>query len=346
MKQRVLAAMSGGVDSAAAASLLLAQGFEVWGATMLLHERAEREVEDARRSAAQLGIPFYVFDWREEFRRLVTQPFIEAYQAGLTPNPCVLCNRTVKFGLFLDEARRLGCEAVATGHYARVERDGSSGRWLVRRALDGSKDQTYMFYTLTQEQLSHILLPMGAHTKAEARELAARSGLTVARKHDSQDICFVPDGDYLAYLVENGVVPQKGRFIGPDGGDLGPHRGLEGYTLGQRRGLAIAAGSRIYVTGKRGADVLVGPEEALFSRRVFLRDVHFIPFDRAPEELGADAKLRYTPKTARCRVRQTKDGAELLFDEPQRAATPGQSAVLYDGELLLGGGIIAGSARE
>ena len=341
---RVLTAMSGGVDSAVTAALLLEAGHTVGGATMVLHECAAQELSDAQRSAERLGIAFHVFSWQDEFSRLVQKPFIETYQAGKTPNPCVICNKTVKFGLFLDKALELGYDAMATGHYARTAFDRGSGRWLVLRALDEAKDQSYMLYSLTQERLSRVLLPMGGMTKAQAREKAEALGLAVAHKHDSQDICFIPDGDYMRFLVQHGVRPQPGHFIGVDGRDFGPHRGQEAYTLGQRRGLDIPYGTRIYVVAKRGSDVIIGPNEALFSRRVFLTDLNWLPFDTPPEGLRAQAKLRYTPKTASCTVHLTQDGAELLFDEPQRAVTPGQAAVLYDGEVVLGGGTITGSA--
>lgn len=344
--KKILTAMSGGVDSAVTTILLKQAGYGVGGAVMRLHENAAREVDDAARSAAQLGIDFHVFDWQREFSELVQKPFIQIYQSGGTPNPCVICNKTVKFGLFLKQALALGYDGMATGHYARVEFDGGSGRYLVKTAADPTKDQTYMLYSLTQSQLSHLLLPMGSLTKAQARELAAASGLTVAQKHDSQDICFIPDGDYMRFLTTHGVTPQSGRFITADGQDFGAHRGMEAYTIGQRRGLDIAYGTRIYVVDKRGTDVVLGPNEALFSRHVTIRDVNFIPFDTLRGELRAQAKLRYTPKTAACTVRPTEDGAELIFDEPQRAVTLGQAAVLYDGDILLGGGTIAGAEKE
>mgnify|MGYP001050459146 CR=1 FL=1 len=268
------------------------------------------------------------------------------YVSRLNQNNAEL-ERTYRDGYDLedirDKALALGYEKMATGHYARVEWDAGSGRWLLRRAADAAKDQSYVLYSLTQAQLSRVLLPMGGMTKDAAREKAEALGLTVAHKHDSQDICFVPDGDYMRFLTEHGVRPQPGHFIGLDGRDFGPHRGQEAYTLGQRRGLDIPYGTRIYVVAKRGSDVVIGPNEALFSRRVQVRDLNWIPFDVPPEGLRAQAKLRYTPKTAECTVHLTENGAELCFDEPQRAVTPGQAAVLYDGDTVLGGGTICGA---
>ena len=339
--KKLLIAMSGGVDSAVTAVLAMEQGYAVAGATMRLHDGAGQEIADARASCEKLGIDFYEFDWRQRFWELVQQPFMDIYRAGRTPNPCVICNKAVKFGLFLDEAERLGFDGIATGHYARIVQE--NGRTLVKTALDASKDQTYMLWSVSQQQLSRVVLPMGGMTKDDARKKAETLGLAVAHKHDSQDICFIPDGDYLAWLINHGLVPQGGRFIGPDGEDLGPHKGLEGYTVGQRRGLDIAYGSRIYVTGKRGTDVLLGPNEALFADRVLVSGVNFIPFDRLTAPIRAQAKLRYTPSVAACTVIPTESGAELVFDAPQRAVTPGQAAVFYDGETLLGGGIIEGA---
>lgn len=341
--KKILAAMSGGVDSAAAVLALQAEGYHVDGATMLLHPYGAAEAEEARRTAAALGIGFYCFDWQDEFRRAVIEPFKAAYGRGETPNPCIFCNKALKFGRFLAMAQTLGYDAVATGHYARLTRE--HGRWLLYTARDGKKDQTYMLYGLTQDQLARVMFPMGDLSKGEARAMTAAAGLTVSSKHDSQDICFIPDGDYLRFLREDGAVLHPGRFVGPDGEDLGPHKGQEAYTTGQRRGLEVAYGQRIYVTGKDAdGTVRLGPDEALYQTRVAVRDVNFQPFDALHTPLRAQAKVRYSPQAAPCTIYPTETGVELVFDTPQRAVTPGQAAVFYDGPLLLGGGTIAAKA--
>ena len=336
--KKILVGMSGGVDSAVSVLLLQELGYTVGGATMLLQPCGVQEAEDAAVSAQKLGIDFYTFDWQSEFRRDVINPFRQVYQDGGTPNPCIFCNKTLKFGRFLEEALRLGYDGIATGHYARVKEE--NGRWLLYTAKDTSKDQTYMLYHLSQEQLSRVIFPMGDYTKDEARAKAGLAGLPAASKRDSQDICFIPDGDYLKFLTEDGLIPQKGHFIGPNGEDLGPHRGLEAYTMGQRRGLDVAYGTRIYVVGKQGTDVLLGGNDRLMSTRVHVKDVNFIPFDNLDAPIRAQAKLRYTPKGGDCTIHPCEDGVILEFDQPQRAVTPGQAAVFYDGDLVLGGGTI------
>ncbi len=343
--RKVLVALSGGVDSACACILLQKQGYEVGGATMLLRDGGEREAEDARLAAQQLGIPFYLFELKDEFRKNVIAPFTQVYQSGGTPNPCVVCNRTMKFGIFLEKALALGYDAIATGHYARIiERNG---RYLLSAADDRAKDQTYVLCMLNQYQLAHTLFPLGeVRNKAEARELAAQAGLQLAGKHDSQDICFVPDGDYMGYLTAHGLIPQKGSFILRDGTVLAPHKGMEAYTTGQRRGLGIALGERTYVLGKRGTDVVLGAEEQLYARRVLVRGVNYIPFERPTEPIRVQAKLRYTTKFADALLTPTEDGCALLFDAPQRAVTPGQTAVFYDGDLVIGGGTIEKTLPE
>lgn len=336
---KILVAMSGGVDSAAACVMLKKQGYEVAGGTMLLRDGGEAELEDARTAAEQLGINFYAFDLRDAFYDRVILPFMRVYQNGGTPNPCVVCNGAMKFGLFLEKALELGFDGIATGHYARIFEE--NGRFLLRLAADAKKDQTYMLCMLNQFQLSHTLFPLGETvSKDETRALAMDAGLDLAKKRDSQDICFVPDGDYMAYLTSQGLIAQKGNFVSPEGKVYGAHRGMEAYTVGQRRGLGMAFGERAYVLGKCGTDVIVGAPEGLFSATVRVEDVNYIPFDVLEAPMRVQAKLRYTPKTAEALLIPTDYGCELHFDEPQRAVTPGQTAVFYDGDLVLGGGTI------
>jgi len=340
--KKVLVALSGGVDSAVAAGLLLEQGYAVSGAMMALHPGAAREAGDAAAAAKRLGIPFRLFHWEADFRRMVVEPFARVYREGGTPNPCVFCNRALKFGKFLETALELGFDAVATGHYARLTRDGD--RVLLLTAADPARDQSYMLAGLNQHQLGHTLLPLGALTKTEVRARAAAFGLVEQRnKRDSQDICFVPDGDYLGYLAAHGYPPQAGRFLRADGTALGSHRGYEGYTIGQRRGLGVAAGRRLYVVAKPRPDVVLGEEEALYRREVRLTGMNWIPWERKTGTFRADAKLRYTARPASCAVTASEDGARLFFEEAQRAVTPGQAAVLYDGETVLGMGTIQNS---
>ncbi len=344
--KKILTAMSGGVDSAACCALLKQQGYEVGGATMLLRCGAELEASDARAAAMQMGVPFHLFSWQKEFHDRVETDFCRTYVRGKTPNPCIVCNKTMKFGLFLEKALSLGYEGIATGHYANIEYDRGAERWLLRMAADQGKDQTYMLYSLSQTQLSHTLLPLGNLTKAQVRDLADSLGLHLAHKQDSQDICFIPDGDYAAYLRRSGIILTPGHYRSLDGKDLGPHRGAESYTIGQRRGLHLSCGERVYVVKKEGADVFIGPNEALFSRRVQVENVNYIAVDALTAPRRVRAKLRYTPRFGEATLIPTEQGAELLFDEPQRAVTPGQAAVFYEGDYVLGGGTIQSAATE
>ena len=343
-RETVLAAMSGGVDSAAAAYLLLQDGCCVLGGTLFLQDSGNAEIRDAQAVAARLGIEHRVFDLREEFSRMVIAPFIAAYERGETPNPCVLCNRTVKFGLLAEQADALGCDVLATGHYVRREQD-TAGRWLLRRAADLTKDQSYMLYSLSQKQLARVRFPLGELTKAEVREIAENAGFVNARKRDSQDICFIPDGDYAGFLErQHGGPYPPGDFRTLDGRVVGQHRGLIRYTVGQRKGLGLALPAPLYVCAKHTADnsVVLGDNDALFSRTLHAHSINFIPFDRLTQPIRLQAKVRYA-QTAQWATAEQLD-TDLLrveFDEPQRAIAPGQSVVLYDGDYVIGGGIIA-----
>ena len=335
---RILMAMSGGVDSAAAATLLLRAAHTVTGCTMRLAgtEREEREIARAAASAKKLGIPHRVLDLRGEFLQRVITPFAEAYRAGKTPNPCIFCNEAIKFGAFFDYAMTEGFERIATGHYARIE----DGRLM--KAHDTTKDQSYVLYRLSRKVLEKTLFPLGGITKAEARAIAEEAGLAAARAEESQDICFVPNGDYAAFLEElTGIPTPRGHYIDREGKTLGEHAGITHYTLGQHKGLGIALGRVRYVTHIDPLEntVTLGDEEELYRHEVRLLDLHLTGGERT-EPFTATAKLRYRQREEAVTVYPDGDGVTLVFDTPQRAPTPGQSAVLYEGEYVLGGGVI------
>ena len=353
---KALIGMSGGVDSSVAALLMLEKGFACIGATMRLYggdsvspEGSKTccsldDVEDARAVAHRLGIRHYVFNFTEEFRRQVMDKFVDTYYEGGTPNPCIDCNRYLKFGKLLQRAEELGCDTVVSGHYARVERDPDSGRYLLKRAADRAKDQTYFLACLTQEQLSRIQFPLGGLTKEEVRRIAEAHGFVNARKHDSQDICFVPGGDYTAFLTEyTGKPLEPGDFLNQQGQIVGRHRGTICYTIGQRKGLGISLGEPVYVTGKDMAagTVTVGPNEALFSRELWAKDWVFFPFEELKEPMAVTAKIRHSQFDQPATVYPEENGlARVVFDEPQRAISPGQAVVLYQGDTVIGGGTI------
>lgn len=335
--------MSGGVDSSVAAFLIKDGGDECAGAIMrLLAQSAE---EDAARSVAErLGIPFHVFPLECEFRENVIKPFIDAYRAGLTPNPCVDCNRSMKFGKFLELAQGLGMSHIATGHYAVVERDAASGRWLLRRGADLKKDQSYVLWTLTQKQLSRTLLPLGSLSKEEAREIAEAQGFSNAYKKESQDICFVPDGDYAAFIRETtGRADEPGKFVDESGRVIGGHKGLIHYTIGQRRGLGLSLREPLYVRAKdvESNSVVLCPESGLYSKTLTASRANFITVEKLGRPARVRAKIRYRAPERPATVEQlSEDKIRIEFDEPQRAVTPGQSVVLYDGDYVVGGGVI------
>src|ERR1700757_2118826 len=366
--QTIAVAMSGGVDSSTVAAMLRAEGPNVGGLTMQLWNQrrlAGREgmpekvqgrccsiddVYDARRVAEDLGIPYYVVNHEERFERDVVRPFVEEYLSGRTPIPCSLCNNHLKFDQLLIVAQQIGAERVATGHYARVAYDEARGRWLLRRPADLSKDQTYFLFGLTQDQLSRTLFPLGDWTKPQVRELARQHGLALAEKPDSQEICFVPGGDYKrfidAYLAEQGesLPDTAGDLVTANGEVIGEHGGIHNFTVGQRKGLGVATGSPLYVIQISGANkqVIVGGEEHLYSRTLRARRVNLIAVDELREPMRVAVKIRHRHEPAAAVIERSADDEILVkFDEPQRAITPGQAAVFYDADIVVGGGWIA-----
>ena len=346
MSSTVLCAMSGGVDSSVCAKLLADRGFDIIGATMLLHEYAPGDAADAAGICKSLGAEHLTLELGDLFRAEVIEPFISAYEHGETPNPCIECNRHLKFGRLLEEAGRLGCDYIATGHYARISYDEASGRYLLKKALHPVKDQSYVLYRLTQHQLAHTLFPLGELTKDEVRAAAEAAGFSNAHKGDSQDICFIPDGDYSAFIRSfTGRRYPEGAFLGTDGKVLGRHSGIINYTIGQRRGLGIALGERAYVCGIDASanTVTLGRNEDLFTDRVRIDRLNLISVPDITEPIRAEVKLRYSHRPQPATVTRTDDDlAEIVFDAPQRAVTPGQSAVIYQGDTVVGGGYILG----
>lgn len=341
-KTRVLVAMSGGVDSTVAAKLLQDQGLHCAGGTMLLHSRDASGTQDAATVCRQLEMDFHLLDAHDEFRQAVMEPFAQCYEAGLTPNPCIECNKHLKFGYFLNMAEQLGFDFIATGHYAQIEK-GADGRYLLKKAANHAKDQTYFLYTLTQHQLARTLFPLGGLSKEEVRQIAQAQGLMNAGKRDSQDICFIPDGDYLHFLEEyRNRVYVSGEFLDLAGNIVGKHKGAVAYTLGQRKGLGVAMGQPVYVCGKDMTrnTVTLGPNEALMRSCLRAVDWNWISTSSptAPIHVLAKTRSRMTEQPAT--VYPEGKGYRVEFQKPQRAMTPGQAVVLYDGDVVVGGGTI------
>ena len=340
MNKKIAVAMSGGVDSSLTAAILLQKGFEVVGITMLLYDD-EKNISDARRVCEKLGITHYVADFREIFRDKVENYFVEEYLRGRTPNPCVRCNKEIKFGKLFDFAESIGADLLATGHYARINFE--DGRFKLKKAVDIKKDQSYVLYNLTPEKLSRIILPLGEFSKEQTRSIAEKLNLPVAHKPDSQEICFVPNDDYKKFISNkkpSAQALQAGEIISSDGKILGSHNGVANYTIGQRKGLGIAAPQPLYVTKLDVANkkVVVDSNDKLFTKTLTASEPHWIYKPTLPKNF--QAKIRYGSKFAECKVIEEGNTLKVEFSEPQRAITPGQSIVFYDGDEVLGGAII------
>ena len=358
--KKVMIGMSGGVDSSVAALRLQQEGYDVTGVTLKLFGDEDiiqapdatrtccalRDVEDARSVAYRLGFEHLVFNFKDAFRSHVMQPFCDSYLRGETPNPCIDCNRHIKFDAMLRRAEALGYDYIATGHYAVRQQDPETGRYLLCRPKDRSKDQTYVLYNLTQHQLAHTLFPLGDLEKAQVRQMAEAAGLVNSHKPDSQDICFVPDGDYAGYIRHaTGAEIQPGDFLDTAGNPIGRHRGLIHYTIGQRKGLGLSLGRPAYVVGKDAASntVTIGAESDLYTDSFTVRELNWISIPALTAPMQVTVKTRYSQTEVSCRIEPMENGTcRAVFEAPQRAVTAGQSAVFYDGDTVVGGGIICG----
>lgn len=357
MNQKVMVAMSGGVDSSVAAYLLKEQGYDAAGVTLKLYSNDDigdpqghtccslEDVEDARSVAYALGMEHYVYNFSDDFRKQVMDRFVDSYLKGETPNPCIDCNRYIKFKVLYDRAELLDYDYISTGHYARIGYDSASGRWLLKKGLDPSKDQSYVLYSMTQQQLSKTLFPVGELTKAQVREIADAHGFINSNKPDSQDICFVPDGDYKSFIARYAhYQSREGNIIDLNGNILGKHPGTIGYTIGQRRGLGVSAARPLYVVRKSLADntVTLGSEADLYSKRLSAQNINLIAVDKLHAPLKVNAKIRYSQNTAPAVIEPVGEGrVEVIFETPQRAVTTGQAVVFYDGDIVIGGGTIS-----
>lgn len=354
---KVVVGMSGGVDSSVAAYLLKQQGYEVIGVTMQIWQKEDNQtveenggccglsaVEDARRVAQMLDIPYYVMNFREEFDQKVIRYFMREYLNGRTPNPCIACNRYVKWESLLQRSMQIGADYIATGHYARIEQL-QNGRYAIRNSVTAAKDQTYALYNLTQEQLMRTKMPVGAYEKSQVRAIAEKLGLYVAHKPDSMEICFVPDQDYARFIEENsGKKIPEGNFVTTDGKIVGRHRGITHYTVGQRKGLNLSMGKPVFVLEIRPEtnEVVIGDGTEVYADRLICSDLNFMSVPDFPDDFPVVAKIRYNHRGTKAHVRRIgADRAEVIFEEPVRAVTPGQAVVFYDGEYVAGGGTIS-----
>ncbi|MBR2937581.1 MAG: tRNA 2-thiouridine(34) synthase MnmA [Oscillospiraceae bacterium] len=346
---KMLVAMSGGVDSSVAAYLIRQAGFPCAGAIARMCDESltdadfQKSIQDARAVARRLEMDFHVIEAVDAFKQVVVEHFIRAYEQGLTPNPCVQCNRHIKFSFLLDKALALGYDTIVTGHYAKIRQDAATGRYLLCKAADDAKDQSYFLACLNQHQLGHARFPLGEFTKDQIRKIAEEQGFLTAKKKDSQDICFIPDGDYMAFIRRyTGKDFDGGNFLDLQGNVIGKHAGAMGYTLGQRKGLGLAMGAPVYVCGKDMAanTVTVGPEEALYTTTLLAKDANWFPFPVLAEPMHVEAKARSRHIPQPATVYPAEDGFRVVFDTPQRAVTPGQTVVLYQGDMVVGSGTI------
>ena len=356
MAKKALIAMSGGVDSSVAAYIIKNSGYDATGITMKLFEnedigeKSEKtccsldDIDDARSVCRKIGIPYYVYNFKDSFKENVIRRFIDAYENGSTPNPCIDCNRYIKFEKLMRRAQELEFDFVVTGHYAIIEHNDGTGRYILKKSSDLSKDQSYVLYSLTQKQLAKTIFPLGGMTKKRVREIAQELGLINARKHDSQDICFVPDGDYAKFIEQyTGKVYPHGNFVDESGNILGEHKGIIKYTVGQRKGLGLALPHPMYVKEKDlvGNKVILCDNSRLFSKELYAKDINLISCERIDKPIKIKAKVRYNQPEQNATVEQTDENTiHVVFDEPQRAISKGQAVVLYDGDVVVGGGTI------
>lgn len=346
--KRVLIGMSGGVDSSVAALLLQKQGYEVIGTTLELFTGSSccnsETYIDAKNVCNSLGIPHFIFNYKDEFRKCVIQDFIDCYANCKTPNPCIECNKYMKFGLMYEKAKELGCNYIATGHYAKTEYSEEYKKWVLKKSNAGKKDQSYVLWNMPQDLVEHVLFPLSDfENKEQIREIAKENNLKVANKPDSEDICFVPDGNYKKFLENNSsLAPKQGNIVNSKGEILGKHTGLYNYTIGQRKGLGISNEVPLFVLGfnKEKNEVIVGEEKELYKKEIIVEDINLILVDKIDKETEVGVKTRYSSKVAMATIMQEGKNIKVNFTEPQRAITPGQSAVFYKGDIVLGGGKI------